>query len=357
MLSARKVRITAFALVALAAFFCPRCHAQAALLLEQPYGFFGLVNPTGHNAIYLQNVCAETPVKLRHCRPGELGSVISRYPGIDTYDWIAIPLVPYLYAVENLDEVPARADRKTVIRMRESYREAHLQLLGEKLHSGNMLHAGWTNLLGMAYDRRIYAFRFQTTAAQDDALIAKMNAGPNHSHFDLLFNNCADFARVVLDSYFPRNFQRSIFPDAAIATPKQVTHKLVRYARTHPQLDLAVYQIAQIPGSRRNSGATKGIDESFVTTPYAIPVIIINPYLAGGLAVDYLVRGRYRLIPRHPVVLGPQNLQALTAPPEPRQNPLSAGVQAPGAAMSRSAEARPAAQGDSGLIESVGAHE
>ena len=35
---------------------------------------------------------------------------------------------------------------------------------------------------------------------------------------------------------------------------------------------------------------------------------MINPYLAGGLFVDYLVRGRYHLIPKHPEILGPDNL-------------------------------------------------
>jgi hypothetical protein len=78
--------------------FCSQGHSQAALLMEQPYGFFGAVNPTGHNAIYFERICAETPVRLRRCEPGEMGVVIARYEGIDGYDWIAIPLVPYLYA-------------------------------------------------------------------------------------------------------------------------------------------------------------------------------------------------------------------------------------------------------------------
>jgi hypothetical protein len=38
------------------------------------------------------------------------------------------------------------------------------------------VHGGWTQLLGAAYERRIYAFRFETTEAQDDALIEKLNA-------------------------------------------------------------------------------------------------------------------------------------------------------------------------------------
>jgi hypothetical protein len=102
MLSTQKLRTSAFVLMTLAvlAFFPAPSRAQAALLMEEPYGFFGSVNPTGHNAIYFERICAETPVKLRRCEAGELGAVIARYKGIDGYDWVAIPLVPYLYSVE-----------------------------------------------------------------------------------------------------------------------------------------------------------------------------------------------------------------------------------------------------------------
>ena len=63
-------------------------HASVALLMEEPYGGFGAINPTGHAAVYLNHVCAETPTQLRPCRSGELGVVISRYSKIDGYDWI-----------------------------------------------------------------------------------------------------------------------------------------------------------------------------------------------------------------------------------------------------------------------------
>ena len=60
---------------------CPAGHAQAALLMEEPYGFFGALNPTGHDAIYFARICSETPIKLRRCTAGEPGSVITRYQG------------------------------------------------------------------------------------------------------------------------------------------------------------------------------------------------------------------------------------------------------------------------------------
>jgi hypothetical protein len=348
------VRILTFFFIVVGFFPCARCTAQATLLMEEPYGFFGTLNPTGHNAIYFERICAATPVKLRRCQPGELGAVIARYQGIDDYDWVAIPLIPYLYAVENPASVPAHVDRETVARLRSRYREAHLESLGDRLARGNFVHGGWTQLVGAAYERRIYAFRFATTPEQDDALIEQLNAIPNSTSFDLLFSNCADFSRVILNHYFPRTFQRSIFPDAGMTSPKQITWRLERYARKHPETQLTVFEIPQIPGYRRHSGSVKGIDESFVTTAYAVPIATLNPYLAGGLFVDYLVRGRHHLIPRHPQVLGPENLSPLTAQPAPMQNladagapadrstiaEVKAGLQIPGAASGGSANSQ-----------------
>src|SRR5580700_12220076 len=69
--------------------------ASATLLLEEPYGRLGFFTPTGHAAVYLSGVCAETPLILRPCAPGETGVVLSRYDGVRGYDWIAIPLVPF----------------------------------------------------------------------------------------------------------------------------------------------------------------------------------------------------------------------------------------------------------------------
>jgi hypothetical protein len=357
MLSIRQVRILSLALILSGAFFCAHGHAQAALLMEEPYGFFGTVNPTGHNAIYFERICAETPVKLRRCQAGEMGAVIARYQGVAGYDWIAIPLIPYLYSVEDAADVPSRVDHDTVTQLRNRYREAHLQSLGVKLSPGNLVHGGWTQLVGAAYERRIYVFRFRTTPEQDDALIEQMNAGPNRTSFNLLFNNCADFARVVLNGYFPRAFRRSLFPDAGMTTPKHITYKLVRYARKHPETQLTVFEIPQIPGYRRGSRTNKGIDESFVTTLYAVPIALANPYLAGGLFVDYLVRGRYHLIPKHPGVLGPENLAALTAPAATEENAASAEAQVPGAVPGGADATQAAVGANSGLKGSGAADE
>lgn len=357
MLFVRKAHRTVIIFTILVCICCTHSRAQAALLMEEPYGFFGTLNPTGHTAIYLQRVCVATPVKLRRCQPGELGAVIARYQGIKGYDWVAIPLIPYLYSVEDASEVPDHVDHEMVARLRGHYREAHLQSLGNHLSAGSFLHGGWTQLVGVAYERRIYAFRFETTPEQDDALIERLNADPNRSHFNLFYNNCADFARVVLNAFFPRTFRRSIFPDAGITTPKQISHKLVKYARKNPGARLAVFEIPQVPGYRRQSHYNKSIAESLITTGYAVPIVMLNPYIAGGLLVDYLMRPHFHLIPSDPQVLSPGDLSALTALAADPQNPESAGALAPGAAVGVSAEVLTPESANSGLEEIKAFHE
>jgi hypothetical protein len=285
-----------------------RSSAEAALLMEQPFGFFGFLNPTGHDAVFFQRICAETPVKLRRCAAGEQGAVITRYQGIADYDWIAMPLLPYLYAVEDGSEVPARTDRQTVTALRDKYHEAHLQSLGKDVPRGDDVKRGWSQFVGVAYDRRLYAFRFATTEEQDDALIAQMNAAPNRSRFNLIRRNCADFNSGILNFYFPKTFNRKILPDGGITTPRQVTYQLQSYARKHPETQLAVFDIPQIPGNRHRSHSNKSIAQSLITSGYVVPLGFISPYIAGGIIVDYLVWGRYPLDLKHAMVLSPENM-------------------------------------------------
>ena len=101
--------------------------ASATLLLEEPYGKLGFFTATGHAAVYLSGVCADTPLVLRRCAPGETGIVISRYDGVGGYGWLAIPLIPYLYAVERPEDVPLFADAKMAAFLRDRYRRKYLE--------------------------------------------------------------------------------------------------------------------------------------------------------------------------------------------------------------------------------------
>jgi hypothetical protein len=190
--------------------------------------------------------------------------VITRYQGIAHYDWIAMPLLPYLYSIMNVSEAPSRVDHQTISSLRDEYHAAHLLGLGD-VPRGSDVKRGWSQFVGVSYERRMYAFRFATTEAQDNALIARMNAEANRSRFNLLYRNCADFTGGILNFYFPGTFRRSVLPAGGITTPRQITYKLVRYAQKHPETvlisglaprkDVETYPgdpALAVEGSRRN---------------------------------------------------------------------------------------------------------
>jgi hypothetical protein len=277
-------------------------YGNVSLLIEEPYGFFGSVNPTGHSAIYLNRVCAESPTLLRRCQPGESGVVISRYSRIRKLDWVAIPLLPYLYAVEQAQDVPEWAEADTVEKMREQYAETHLTSLVSSVKGYDTKNV-WPQLLGVAYIRKIYSFEIATTEQQDDLLIAEYNDGANHSHFNLFTNNCADFSRRVLNFYYPNAVGRSITADIAITTPKQIAKSLANYAHHHDGLELDEIVIPQIPGSTPRSHPPRGVVESLLKTKkYAVPIAVLNPYVLAGIAVTYLTRGRFAIAKDAPVI-------------------------------------------------------
>ena len=172
--------------------------ANVALLMEEPFGDFGAFNPTGHAAVYLNRVCAVSPTRLRPCAPGELGVVISRYHKIHHEDWIAIPLVPYLYAVSETREVPKSVNKADVERLREAFWRQHLTSLVPAKADGTPPGGEWIQLVGSSYDRKIHGFEADTTQEEDDRLIAYFNDRHNVGHFNLFFHNCADFSKAVL---------------------------------------------------------------------------------------------------------------------------------------------------------------
>lgn len=267
-------------------------HASATLFLEEPYGKLGFFTATGHAAVYLSGVCAETPVKLRPCLAGETGVVISRYDGVGRYDWVAIPLIPYLYAVERPEDVPLFADAKLTLFLRDQYRRKYLEAVAPDAKNGETPGGNWYQLVGSSYDRTIYGFEIETTPEQDGALIRKLNSSPNESHFHLASRNCADFSKNILNFYFPKSFHRSIVADLGMTTPKQMAKLMTKNAVRHPELRFSRVVIAQVPGTMPRSTAVHGVVESFVKAKkYIVPSVVVNPIFAGCVAAVYVGTG------------------------------------------------------------------
>ena len=272
--------------------------ASATLLLEEPYGRMGYFTATGHAAVYLSGVCADTPLVLRRCAPGETGIVLSRYDGVGGYDWVAIPLIPYLYAVERPEDVPLFANAKMALFLRDRYRRKYLEDVAPDVKNGETPGGNWYQLVGSSYDRTIYGFEIGTTPEQDDALIRKYNSSPNRSHFHLLSNNCADFAKGVINFYYPKSLRRSLVADVGITTPKQMAKRLTKFSDRHPEIEFSRLIISQVPGSMPRSAAVHGVVESFfMSKKYLVPSVVVSPIFAGCVAAVYVGTGAGHFTP------------------------------------------------------------
>ena len=272
--------------------------ASATLLLEEPYGKMGFFTATGHAAVYLSGVCADTPVHVRPCTPGETGIVLSRYDGVGRYDWVAIPLVPYLYAVDRPEDVPLFADTKMTAFLRDRYRRKYLEEVAPDGKDGQTPGGNWYELVGSSYDRTIYGFEIETTTKQDEALIRKLNSSPNQSHFHLVSRNCADFAKDVLNFYYARSLHRSLVADVGMTTPKQMAKMLTKFIDRHPELQSSRLIIAQVPGSMPRSSTVRGVVDSFFRSKkYIVPSAVFSPIFAGCVGAVYLGTGAERFDP------------------------------------------------------------
>jgi hypothetical protein len=282
-----------FAVVCAILFLClggVPAHAGATLLLEEPYSYDGTFAGTGHSAVYLSNVCSASPVKLRICAAGESGVVLSRYDGISGYDWIAIPLIPYLYAVDREEAVPLFADAKLVAFLRDQYRRENLEALVPDRSDGGTPTGNWYEMVGASYDRTIYGFEIETTPEQDAQLIVKFNSQPNVERYNFVKRNCADFVREVIDFYYPRAVHRSLIGDLGVTTPKQIAKMLAKYGHHHPELESSNFLVPQVPGAVGRSKPIHGVLESVMAAKkYMVPVVVLHPYIGGGLLAEHFL--------------------------------------------------------------------
>jgi hypothetical protein len=269
-------------LAALTPWLPSQLHAQATLLLEEPYSYDGTFAGTGHAAVYLSRVCADSPTVLRRCQPGETGVVISRYHNIAGRDWIAVPLITYLYAVNSAEDVPLVADEKLVKFLRHNYVE-----------SIGVNNAASYQLAGSAYDRTSYGFRVATRPEQDDELIRILNSDPNSESYKLLNRNCADFAKQIINFYYPKAIHRSVVGDLGVMTPKQAAKSLVHSARRHPEMQLTTFIIPQVPGLKRSKPVHGVIESVVLAKKYVTPVLLFHPFVVGAVEAAYWTGWRF----------------------------------------------------------------
>ena len=266
-----------------------RLRADVTLLLEEPYSYDGGCTGTGHSAVYLSRVCAQTPISLRRCDAGETGVVISRYHHVAGRDWIAVPLISYLYAVKTPDDIPLYANAKLVGFLRREYVRENLPDELAKLGSRSALN----QLAGSAYDRTLYGFRIATRPEQDDELIRVLNSSLNQEAYKLLNRNCADFVKQLINFYYPKAIHRSVIADLGVMTPKQAAKTLVHTAKHHPEMQLTTFIIPQVPGLKRSKPVHGVIESVVLAKKYVTPVLLFHPVLVGTVELAYWTGWRF----------------------------------------------------------------
>jgi hypothetical protein len=277
---------------------CPLARASLTLLVGEPFGNFGTMMPVGHAAIYLDRVCADGPLRLRMCRADEpQGVAIARYHRIGETDWVASPILQFLYATDRVEELPGYVTPEIAWEMRQQYRRRFMEELVPDGTEKEQATDEWWESAGVAFNRRLWGYRVNTSREQDEAFVRLMNDGPNHHLYHLRKTNCANFAADVINVYFPGTVKSGDHvADFGLMTPKQVARCLDAYGRAHPESDLRVIEIPQLPGSLRRSRPVRGAAEAGLKTKrYLATLLVIQPEVPVVLGFLYLGHGRWSM--------------------------------------------------------------
>jgi hypothetical protein len=274
-------------------------HATLGVLVGEPYGSFGTMLPVGHTALYFDHLCADIPTTLRPCSQGESGAVVARYHRVADLDWLAMPVLPFLYGVEDPRQIPAFVTPQLEDHLRERYRKAHLSaIIPNRINSQDRelpSHKGeWVEAIGSAFNRRIFLYEIDTTPEQDAALLTWSRSRPNTRRYSLRHANCADFAADAINFLYPNSVRRNRLADFGMMTPKQVARSLEAFGRRHPEVHLRVYEIPQLPGTLRRSRPLRGAAEIFLKTKrYLAFILVTQPELALADWIIYDTKGKW----------------------------------------------------------------
>ncbi|MHB8503639.1 MAG: hypothetical protein ACYDHE_22175 [Candidatus Acidiferrales bacterium] len=271
------------------------------LLNESLDTSFARISGSGHSAVYFSRICADSSIKLRLCRPGEQGSVMSNYTTLgedQPFEWNVVPLSIYLYGVEDPLNRPLFGSQKIKRLLEERYREKYLSGFCDTAECRLSNKAEWREMVGATLERSMYAFVVATTMDQDLALIAEFNSLPNKNHFNGVTRNCADFSRRVINTYFPHAAKADYLNDFGLITPKAVARSFARYAERHPEAHFRVLHFAQLPGTiKRSSECRNGTEQLYHSKKLLVPMLLFADHELPFMAASYLLTARFN--PEH----------------------------------------------------------
>jgi len=257
----------------------------------------GWFNSSGHSSVYLSRVCAETPVKARLCRPGEMGSVLSAYSNFHEarpYEWNLIPVSVFLYGVDDPADRPLYGTQELLSSLRERYRVEHLGELCTTEDCRTNPDANWMDTVGETFVRTVYIFEIKTTEAQDRAFVERLNHQANSNHYSALDWNCADFAKDVINSYFPHAVRADRWNDFGMTGPKAIARSLTHYGDHHKQAaGLRITRFEQLPSNIARSDPARDATESmFAEKKFMVP-LLLRPEELAFFSASYFLTARF----------------------------------------------------------------
>lgn len=287
-------------LVALAV--CPGARGDVGVVLSESLGTGGSrFTSAGHSAVYLSNICPESPVKLRLCEPGEHGSIISNYVNFgetELFQWNVVPLNMFLYGVKDAADRPILSTEKIKAALEAGYAQTGLAEYCPGPPCTTNKNANWRDTVGSTLVRSIYVFVVRTTEEQDLELIERFNSAPNVNHFNGMTRNCADFTRSLVNSYFPGATRPNYINDFAITSPKGIARSFALFGKRQPEREYYVLHFAQVPGTyRRSDKSREGVEELFHAKKWMIPLAYLTHYEFPVFISTYVLLGRFN--PQH----------------------------------------------------------
>ena len=284
--------------IALVCLSCPRANASVGVVLNESLNSsVDRITGTGHSAVYFSRICPDSPVKLRLCRPDEQGSVMSNYINIgedQPFEWNVVPLSMYLYGVEDPRNRPLFGSFKIKHLLEERYRTKYLTTYCQGTPCTTSYKAEWREMVAATMIRSVYIFVVDTTIEQDRELIAEFNSLPNRNHFNGVTNNCADFTRRVINTYFPHATNPDYINDFGMTSPKAIARSFTRYALRHPEANFRVLHFAQVPGTiKRSSECRAGTEQLYHSKKFLVPMILFADHELPVVAASYVLTGRF----------------------------------------------------------------
>lgn len=274
--------------------------ADISLLLHEATGYSGEMTGAGHITVYLSNVCTDAPLTLRQCRADEpKGVVVATYPEFGgangDYKWFAMPVMAYIYGVDTEREIPLYANGKIRTLLRETNRTKYLSKVIAPISEGEPIPTGrWGGVVGAAMNRDLYAFTVKTTPEQDARFLEKYNTSPKGNDFSVMFKNCADFTRGVVNFYFPKSASRDFINDFGMTTPKALVRSFKSYASERPDLLFHITKYPQLDGTILRSFGNRNFTETaFTSKKYVITQALTMPTLLPMFAGTYFLTGRF----------------------------------------------------------------